>query len=278
MVGLDTVGETAGSEVVRLGCEGTCIEVAVICVVFDSELGGEWAALGDLDLDRECEEKMESCVSARERARLWKGNGKERDRECEMGSEVGELATDVVVDVDIVLGSVVGGMPVVVLTGWMEVALGEDKGEAFPALIFLVCWSSVTESSIEGLHSRTWGSQRRKEEGGRRCRYRRWEESSSYHLGGLWIPRVLEGAVCVRHGPVRGSATHGGAGVWELVGNGRSEEGQLSRVIGLSKPWPQPGAGLLQPGQIAAHGPAAWSVKLRRQRSFGRAALLASRP
>jgi hypothetical protein len=66
MVGLDAVGETAGSEVVRCGCEGMCAEVVVIRTPFGSELGGELGALGDLDLDRDCGWKMESFVADRE--------------------------------------------------------------------------------------------------------------------------------------------------------------------------------------------------------------------
>lgn len=54
------MGETAVSEGMRFGCEGMCVDVVVIGVVFGSELGGECRALGDLDLDREGGWKMES--------------------------------------------------------------------------------------------------------------------------------------------------------------------------------------------------------------------------
>jgi hypothetical protein len=71
------MGEIAGSEVVRFGCEGSGVEVVVIRVVLGSELGGERLGTGDLDLDRERVWKMESDVDDRESDRPWKGNGKE---------------------------------------------------------------------------------------------------------------------------------------------------------------------------------------------------------
>lgn len=83
---------------------------------------------------------MDSVVLDRETDRLWNGNGKECEREWETGCEVGELANDAVVDVDIVWDSSVLSDPALVV-GWMgciELALGEDEVGAFAPFI-LVC-------------------------------------------------------------------------------------------------------------------------------------------
>ena len=62
-------------------------------------LGGERRGSGDLD--RECRWKMASVGDDREWELPGKANGKERDRECEMGEVIGEL----VAELDIVLTS-----------------------------------------------------------------------------------------------------------------------------------------------------------------------------
>jgi hypothetical protein len=100
-VGLDAIGETAESEGVRFGCAVVWIEVVLIRAVLVVLLGGEGGGSGDFDLDRECRWKMASVVDDREREPLGKANGKERDRECELGVEIGE----VVAELDIVLAS-----------------------------------------------------------------------------------------------------------------------------------------------------------------------------
>jgi hypothetical protein len=120
-----------------------CVDVVVIGVVFGSELGGECRALGDLDLDREGGSKMESWVVDRESVWPWKWNGKEWERVCETGWEVGELANEVLVDEGVVLDSAVWGMLAVVVIGWMEVALAEEEGEAAAFFLPLVYWSEV---------------------------------------------------------------------------------------------------------------------------------------
>jgi len=76
-VGLDTIGDTAGSEVVRFGCGGAEIECVMICVVLGNEFGGEGRPVGDLDLDRERGWKMESFVVEREMDLVLNGKGKE---------------------------------------------------------------------------------------------------------------------------------------------------------------------------------------------------------
>jgi hypothetical protein len=60
------MGETAESEGVRFGCEGSSGEVVVISGVFGSEAGGEWGAGGDLDPDRGRRWRIESVVDDRE--------------------------------------------------------------------------------------------------------------------------------------------------------------------------------------------------------------------
>ena len=77
VVGLDAMGETAESDVVRFGSGGVCVELVEMFVGFGSEAGGEGRPLGDLDLDRECWWKMESPVADRESDLPWKGNGNE---------------------------------------------------------------------------------------------------------------------------------------------------------------------------------------------------------
>jgi hypothetical protein len=69
----------------------------VLVVLF----GGEARGSGDFDLDRERRWKMASVGDGREKELPGKANGKERDRECEMGEEIGEL----VAELDIVLTS-----------------------------------------------------------------------------------------------------------------------------------------------------------------------------
>jgi hypothetical protein len=93
-VGLDAIGETAESEGVRFGCAVVWIEVVLIRAVLVVLLGGEGGGSGDFDLDRECRWKMASVVDDREREPLGKANGKERDRECELGVEIGEVAAE----------------------------------------------------------------------------------------------------------------------------------------------------------------------------------------
>ena len=100
-MGLDAIGETAESEGVRFGCAVVWIEVVLIRAVLVVLLGGEGRGSGDFDLDRECRWKTVSVVDDRERELPGKANGKERDRECEMGEEIGEL----VAELDIVLTS-----------------------------------------------------------------------------------------------------------------------------------------------------------------------------
>ena len=100
-VGLEAIGETAGSEVVRFACGVTWVKVVLIRAVLVVLLGGERRGSGDFDLDRERGWKMASVVDDRERELPGKANGKERDRECEMGEEIGEL----VAELDIVLTS-----------------------------------------------------------------------------------------------------------------------------------------------------------------------------
>jgi hypothetical protein len=73
----------------------------LIRAVLVALLGGEGRRSGDLDLDRDRGRKMASVVDDRERELLEKANGKERDRECELGGEIGEL----VAELDIVLAS-----------------------------------------------------------------------------------------------------------------------------------------------------------------------------
>jgi hypothetical protein len=68
-VGLDAMGETVGSEVVLFGCDDGCVDTVEIGVAFGGELGGEFWALGEPDLDRERGWKMLSCVVDRERDR-----------------------------------------------------------------------------------------------------------------------------------------------------------------------------------------------------------------
>jgi hypothetical protein len=93
-VGLDAIGETAGSEGVRFDCGVIWIKVVLGRAVLVVLLGGEGRGSGDFDLDRERGWKMASVVDDREREPPGKVNGKERDRECELGVEIGEVAAE----------------------------------------------------------------------------------------------------------------------------------------------------------------------------------------
>lgn len=143
-MGLDAVGETAGSEGFRFGCAVVWVKVMLIRAGLVVLLGGEEGAPGDFDLDRERGRRMASVVDDREREPPGKANGKERDRECELGVETGE----VVAELDIVLASSVRGAPGI-LIGCVEVAPVEDENEAFVAFIPLVCWSAATVDATE---------------------------------------------------------------------------------------------------------------------------------
>jgi hypothetical protein len=143
-VGLDAVGETAGSEGVRFGCGIVWVEVVLICAGLVLFLGGEGRGTGDFDLDRERGWKMASVVDDREMEPPGKANGKERDRECELGVETGE----VVAELDVVLASSVRGTPGMVI-GCVEVAPGKGEDEAFDPFISLVCWSAATVDATE---------------------------------------------------------------------------------------------------------------------------------
>lgn len=133
-MGLDPVGENAGSEGVRFGCGAVWAKVVLIRAGLVVLLGGEGGGPGDFDLDRERGWKMASVVDDREREPPGKANGKERDRECELGVEIGE----VVAELDIALTSSERETPGM-LIGCVEVAPGEDEIEAFVPFISLVC-------------------------------------------------------------------------------------------------------------------------------------------
>lgn len=136
-MGLDAVGETAGSEGVRFGSGALWVKLVLRRAGLVVLLGGEEEGPGDLDLDRERGWKMASVVDDR-------GNGKERDRECELGVEIGE----VVAELDIALASSVRGTPGM-LIGCVKVAPGDEENEAFVPFISLVCWSAATVDAIE---------------------------------------------------------------------------------------------------------------------------------
>ena len=72
------MGESAGSEVVLCGCEGSCADEVLICVGAEVGGGEEDGVLGDFDLDLDFRGKMPSEVDARDME--GKGNGNERER------------------------------------------------------------------------------------------------------------------------------------------------------------------------------------------------------
>lgn len=156
-MGLDPVGENVGSEGVRFGCGAVWAKVVLIRAGLVVLLGGEGGGPGDFDLDRERGWKMASVVDDREREPPGKANGKERDRECEVGVEIGE----VVAELDIVFASSVRGTPGM-LIGCVEVAPGEDEIEAFDPFISLLCWSAATVDATERgrITAMKWGRAR----------------------------------------------------------------------------------------------------------------------
>jgi hypothetical protein len=139
-VGLNAIGESAGSEVVRFAGGIAWAKFVLIRGVLVVLFGGEGRGPGDFDLDRERRWKMVSVGDGREKELLGKANGKERDRECEMGEEIGEL----VAELDIVLTSSGWRTPGTVI-GCVEGALGEDEDEVCRTFIPLVRWSAANE-------------------------------------------------------------------------------------------------------------------------------------
>jgi hypothetical protein len=77
-------------------------DVALICVVFGSEIGAGSLATGGLYLDMKPGEETRSGVGI-----SWSGKEKEveRERDCGFACEVGEVGRDAVSDRDIDVGS-----------------------------------------------------------------------------------------------------------------------------------------------------------------------------